>query len=403
MDIEASGKHETGLVVISRSGAQLAEKLAPALTGRVSLHIAERYAELAPGTCAVSVQSFPLPLRPVIGELFTRYSRLVLFMPVGAAVRLLAPLLQHKHHDPAVVCVDDGGRFVVSLLSGHIGGADKLAEEVANILGATPVITSASYVRGTLAVDLLGREFGWHVEADSGTITRVSAAVVNGEPVGVMQDAGERDWWPGDTPMPENVRKYVELDDLLSSDCTAALLISDRRDIRDNLVQVQRGGTELAANTVVYRPQCLVVGMGCRRGVTREHLEDLLSSTLENNNLSRLCIKCIATAEIKQDEAGMLELAEKLNVPLVCFAADELNGIFGTGMVMDGDHPCTCAGGDSATGGGPTPSEKARRLVGVWGVSEPSALLASGADRLLVKRQKTDRATIAIARIPFNA
>ena len=86
---------------------------------------------------------------------------------------------------------------LVSLVSGHVGGADELAQQVADVLGATAVITSASHVKDTLAVDLLGREFGWQVDSDSATVTRVSAAVVNGEPVGIVQEAGERNWWSG--------------------------------------------------------------------------------------------------------------------------------------------------------------------------------------------------------------
>ena len=97
-------------------------------------------------------------------------------MPVGAAVRLLASSLDDKHSDPAVVCVDDGGRFAVSLVSGHLGGADALAQEVAAALGATPVITSGSHALGVFAADMLGREFGWTIETRPGHLTRASAA-----------------------------------------------------------------------------------------------------------------------------------------------------------------------------------------------------------------------------------
>jgi cobalt-precorrin 5A hydrolase len=123
--------------------------------------------------------------------------------------------------------VDDAGQFAVSLLSGHLGGADRFAEEVARTIGATPVITSASYVTGTLAVDLLGQEYGWQLEADSLAVTRASAAVVNREPIGVYQDAGERDWWPANNPLPANVQVYPTLDSLEDSSCAAALIISE--------------------------------------------------------------------------------------------------------------------------------------------------------------------------------
>ncbi|MCH8923480.1 MAG: anion permease, partial [Planctomycetes bacterium] len=143
-----------------------------------------------------TVESFDLPLRPVVERAFAEYSSLVLFLSAGASIRLLAPCLESKKADPAVVCVDDAGSFCVSLVSGHVGGADRLAQEVARHLKATPVITSASHASGTLAVDLLGREYGWRLTASSTTVTRASAAVINARSVGVWQGAGEPGWWP---------------------------------------------------------------------------------------------------------------------------------------------------------------------------------------------------------------
>ena len=154
----------TAIVAISRNGATLGRKLSATLAGATTLYLDRRF--LAQDDNAVA---FDLPARPLVQRVFQECQQMVLFMPVGAAVRLLAPCLEHKHRDPAVVCVDDAGRFAVSLLSGHRGGADRLAQEVAGILGGVPVVTSASHVTGRLAVDLLGQEFGWKVEADSQT------------------------------------------------------------------------------------------------------------------------------------------------------------------------------------------------------------------------------------------
>ena len=389
-----------GLIAISRGGAELAGKLAAFLPGQLSLQVVERYSNVATLPSSHVVSTFSLPLRPVIEEAFYAHSRLVLFMPVGAAVRMLAPLLQHKHRDPAVVCVDDAGRFVVSLLSGHLGGADELAEQVSDILGATAVITSASHVQDTLAVDLLGREFGWQVDSDSATVTRVSAAVVNGDPVGVFQEAGERDWWPAGKDLPGNICQFSTFEDLLASDCVAAIVISYRDGDYGPAADVPADLVPKSLPMVVIRPRSLVVGMGCRRGVERGHLEELLMATFRENGLSLKSIKCIATADIKADEAGILELADKYDAPLVCFGAEELNSMFaGVTEVAgpEGRHTQPTTAGD-----GPTPSAVAHRLLGVWGVSEPAALLASGASGLLVSRQKTDRATISVARVPFG-
>ena len=248
-----------------------------------------------------------------------------------------------KQVDPAVVCVDDAGSFCVSLISGHVGGADRLAQEVAGHIGARAVITSASHASGTLAVDLLGREFGWRLVADSTAVTRASAAVINGQAVGVWQGAGEPGWWPKGTLLADKI-------------------------------------------TVVYRPRSLVVGMGCRRGVPVEELESLLAEAFEENGLSLECVAEIATAEIKRGEPGLEQLAERHGVPLSFLQGDELNQVFE-------DNP----------GAITSKSERAHGLVGVWGVAEPAALLTAGAEELLVTRKKTARATIAVARKNFNA
>ena len=376
------------IVAISRNGARLGRDLSSAFAPGASLFVDRRF--LLPGEDA---RSFDLPARPLVQQVFRDYESLVLIMPVGVAIRLLAPLLVHKHHDAGVVCVDDAGTFAVSLLSGHIGGADRLTQEVAAVIGATPVITSASHTSRTLAVDLLGRDMGWTVEADSTTVTRTSAAVVNGDPVGVYQYAGERDWWPAGSPLPTNIRTFASLEELASSQCAAALVISDKAwtspESRLGYAESLPGKA-----TVVYRPKSLVVGMGCRRGVPLDELEALLDETLEQNNLARPSVRCIATAEIKRDEVGILLLAEKLGASLECYSVEELNSIFET---KDTQVP--------ASGPGrlrPTPSPVAHRLLGVWGVSEPAALLASRSQDLLVTRQKTARATIAIARFPFR-
>ena len=383
------------IVAISRNGARLGRELSSALAPEAAFFVDRRF--MLSGDNA---RPFDLPARPVVQQAFRDYESLVLLMPVGAAIRLLAPLLVHKHHDAGVVCVDDSGTFAVSLLSGHVGGADRLTRRVAEIIGATPVITSASHTGRTIAVDLLGRDLGWTLEADSTTVTRASAAVVNGDPVGVYYCAGvvqlTRDWQPTDLPLPANIHIFASLETLAVSQCTAALVISDQL---WTSVESRVGYAESLPGkaTVVYRPKSLVVGMGCRRGVPMDELEALLDETLEQNNLARASVRCIATAEIKRDEGGLLLLAEKLGVSLECYGVEELNSMFENGATP---ALVSTQAGESVPGLlRPTPSPVAHRLLGVWGVSEPAALLSSGAQDLLVTRQKTTRATIAVARI----
>jgi len=367
-----NASEKTAIIALTRNGARMARTLAGSLDHDNTLFIDRRFRKDDD-----SGETFDLPLRPLVKRAFAGYSSLVLFLSAGASIRLLAPLLESKQVDPAVVCVDDAGSFCVSLISGHVGGADQLAQEVAVCLGARAVVTSASHASGTLAVDLLGREFGWRLKADSTTITRASAAVINGQPIGIWQGAGEPGWWPDGTPLPENITVYATLEDLAASACATALIISDTTSDLETLLADKI--------TVVYRPRSLVIGMGCRRGVPVDELESLLGKALRENGLSTECLAEIATAEIKRGEPGLEQLAERHGVPLSFLQADELNGVFETN-----------------TGAITSKSERAHGLVGVWGVAEPAALLTAGTSKLLVTREKTTRATIAIARKDFT-
>jgi cobalt-precorrin 5A hydrolase len=291
-------------------------------------------------------------------------------MPVGAAVRLLAPHLKHKHTDPAVVCVDDAGQFAVSLISGHKGGADDLASVVAGAIGAIPVITSASHVLNTLAVDMLGEEFGWTIEANPTDVTRASAAVVNGESVGILQEAGESFSPSRSNFLMEHILMCESYAQLARFPLSAALIITDR--VFDKSIFG-------AMSVITYRPKSLVVGMGCRRGLPVDDLERFLFETMEQHELSMHSVRCIATSEVKRDEQGLLELANRLSVPVKFYSGDELDS-----------RP------------GPSGPSAAQEHLGVVGVSEPAALLASGSDTLIVPKVKSENATIAIARMEFE-
>lgn len=355
--------NDIAIVAVSRRGAARGARMRDALGGKTALYAQRRFAGEADGAIA-----FDLPLRPLIARLFAECDGLVVMLPAGAAVRLIAPHIADKHTDPAVVCVDEGGRFAVSLLSGHIGGADALARRAADAIGATAVITSASHALDTLAVDLLGSEFGWRIEASSAAVTRASAAVINGDPVGVYQDAGEREWRDATKTLPQNIHICETPSDLAQFD--AVLLITDRADIADMI------GADVSGAIVIYRPRSLAVGVGCRRGVEVDELESLLRNTFAAHRLSLASVGCLATADLKRDEPAIRLLGERLGAPVRYYDADALNAM-------------------------PAPSgpSAAQRLLGITGVSEPAALLASNGGTIAAPRTKSARATIAAARI----
>jgi len=141
-------------------------------------------------------------------ELFKNSNALICLFSLGAVIRLIAPHLKDKKTDPAVIVIDDKTNFVISVLSGHIGGANELTQEISKKLNALPVITTAADVNKTIAVDLVGKEFGWKID-DETTVTKISAHMVNAEPIGVYQQVGNKKWYK---ELPKNVKIYDSLD-----------------------------------------------------------------------------------------------------------------------------------------------------------------------------------------------
>jgi len=307
------------------------------------------------------------PARELLDLLFPSYNGLILFMALGAAVRLLAPLLRDKQSDPAVVVVDETATFVISVLSGHIGGANALTREVAAALGATPVITTASDGRGLPALDLLGRAAGWRLEGTRQSVKRASAALLNGESLLIYQDAGDTDW-QRDIPA-EQRRQCVDLADLAaaSDGVGAAVIITDR--------VLGDPPDQLTCPCVLYRPPTLVAGVGCSRGAPTDEIETLLQAALVEAGVSAHALHAFATIDLKHDEPGIGELARRHHLPVRYFSASQL-----------------------ATVRVPNPSPVVEAAVGTPGVCEPAALLAAGAADLLLPKRKSVRATVALAR-----
>lgn len=170
----------------------------------------------------------------VIGELFAAgYGAMVAVLSLGALVRMIAPHLKDKTRDPAIIALDEGGRFAIPVLSGHLGGANSLAVRLAKALDAQAVLTTASDSRATLAVDLLGRELGWTLDASHEALVHAAAAVVNDEPVAIVQEAGEADWWTrhadGRTgPLPANLVRVASPREIDPARFAALLWISQR-------------------------------------------------------------------------------------------------------------------------------------------------------------------------------
>lgn len=367
-----TGRRPFAVYAITRHGVEIARRLVAGLS-EADLFVSEKLAASAPP----GARGFPLPMGPLLRDTFGGYDCHVFVISVGAVVRMVAPLLENKKVDPAVLCVDDANRFTICVLSGHVGRGNAFAERVAAVLGNQPVVTTASDAIGTLTVDILGRDLGWTLDDMDRNVTRGCAAVVNAAPVLFVQETGEAGFWPVDKPLPEGVRYTTSLDGV-DPKAFEVLLIATDRDLR----VLYPGAWD---NAIVYRPKSLVLGIGCDRDTPPDLVERGVATLLDQHALCAKSVKEIATVDRKKDEPALLALCERHAWPLRTYAAAELDAVPGI----------------------ENPSEAVARHVGTRGVAEPAALLAARAERLLVPKQIYTEAgagrsmTFAVARIPF--
>jgi cobalt-precorrin 5A hydrolase / precorrin-3B C17-methyltransferase len=296
---------------------------------------AARLAEAWPG----ETRLYDGPAKQVIPQAWAQCSEIVCFLAAGATIRLIAPLLESKWIDPAVVCVDEPAHYAVALVGGHVAGANELAGRVADVLAGQAVVTTATDAAGLGALDTLG----WPAE---GAIAAVSRALLDGEPIALDMDAT----WPT-PPLPATVGAAGRY----------RIVVTDR-------------AISLDDRTVVVRPPSLIAGVGGSRGVTAEEVLSLLEQALAEGGLSAGSVTALATVDTKAAEPGILSAAQRRGWALLTYPAGQLAAV-----------PV------------PSPSEAALAAVGTPSVAEASAL--ASADVLVVPKRKSANATVAIARI----
>jgi precorrin-4 C11-methyltransferase len=356
------------LVAVTRRGVEQARLL------RRRLRAGEVH---RPGRYGPAEHGWEVPfegaLSELVPELFRRSGQLVFFLAAGAVTRLIAPCLGAKETDPGVVAVDEAGRFVIPLLSGHKGGANAFARTVAGCLGATPVITTASDFGG-LSLDLLEDTFGWTAWPRE-RLKPAARALVDGELLAVIQEVGSAGCWMAEMELPANVTVVRDAAGLAGRPFAYVLWITDR--------VIEDPGPVEEGRVVWYRPKSLVLGVGCERGVSAAALADGLGRFLGEHGFALDSVGTLASVALKADESGLVELAHRHGWRAVFYPAEEL----------------------AAVPGVPNPSEVVARCVGTPGVAEPAALLASGAGRLLVDKRvmssplAPQRMTFALARL----
>ncbi|HOV85835.1 MAG TPA: cobalt-precorrin 5A hydrolase [Syntrophobacteraceae bacterium] len=363
MDIEkprTGSESPTAIVALTRHAVELALRLQPELPSSVCyVPVRHRFA------LAMGARGFQR-LGGLLGEIWPRYSAFVFIMAAGIAVRRIAPLIKSKLSDPAVVVLDERGQFVVSLLSGHLGGANQLALKVARLLGAQPVITTASDVWKKPAMDLVAQEAGLEVENPE-MLARLTRAFLEDEEVWVFDPEGRIEDSLGDYPHvrrlspgePETVRERP----------------GDPGAPPPGLWVHETVPSPEGIRFLLLRPQNLVVGIGCNRGTPMEEMRDFLESVFREHRLSLRSVRNLASVDLKSREEGMIKLAETLRRPIRFYSREELRNV-----------------------SVPNPSLRVANHIGVHSVCEAAAILSAQSPTLLVPKQKTPNVTLAVAR-----
>ena len=274
----------------------------------------------------------------LLEKTFNKYDLHIFVAATGAVVRIIEGKFKSKDTDPAVITIDDHANFVISLLSGHLGGANEECKKIANGVGAIPVITTASDVGGKIAVDTLSQKIKAKLNDLDGA-KRVTSLIVNGENVSLH--------------LPKNIVNHDE-------NSAGAIIVSNRKNIEISKII----------------PQNIFIGIGCKRGVSKEHIIEKLKYAMDKQNLELSAIKMAGSAWVKSDETGLLEAMKELDIPIKFFEKEEILKL--EDLIEE-------------------KSEYVKKTIGVYGVSEPCAFLASsGKGTFLAKKIKLDGMTLSI-------
>ena len=353
--------HSPAIIAITKQGIAIARKI------KENISDADIYVPAKYDDSKKDIIWFKEQTGDIVALLFKKYDALICIFSLGAVIRLIAPVVVNKKSDPAVLVIDDKANFVISALSGHLGGANELARKVSSFFpNSKPVITTAADVNETIPVDLIGRQFGWEIENDQ-NVTKVSAFMVNEEKIAIYQDTGQKDWWTS-APLPKNISKVTNVEDLMNPDFKGCLIISDK------IISQP----EILNKAVIYRPKSLIVGLGLHWTTSKENIENAIQTVMKSHGLSVKCIHSVASINRGAIVEGLQEFSEQKKVPIELHNKDELSKV-----------------------NVPNPSQAVLDYEGTASVSEASAMLASRGNLIIPKQKFPPDLTVAIARICY--
>lgn len=298
-----------------------------------------------------------LRLADIVPKVWQECSVLIFVMATGIVVRQIASLLKGKDRDPAVLVLDEEGKFIIPLLSGHLGGSNTWAKQLADQIGAQAVITTATDVRGLVAPDEYARRYGWKVEPLN-HLPRVNRLLLEQSYLKLWTSyllKPEEDWL--------NDEHYCFLSDNDKEQANVIISAFPGLTIRDDLIYLV--------------PPILSVGVGCRRGATTEAILEAITSTVEQLGASLKAVSGLFSIDLKKDEVGLIEAAKYLRVPFRTFPAVKLQAVNEKEQLSQ--------------------SKFVNEKIGVDGVCEAASLLGTQRGRLILPKSKGRGVTVAIS------
>lgn len=336
---------ERAVFALTAQGAKLARSLGSGLGADVYL----------PRNLAGPEESSFAHLKDAVGQAWKAYTQLVFIAASGIVVRTIAPLLQGKDRDPAVVVLDQQGHFAVSLISGHLGGANDLAREVAALTHGEAVITTATDCQGLTAIDQIARNLDMLPEPLT-AIKKVNSALLENRQVHILDPEDRLGWGasfpPGYVPAETGV-------------CSGPL------------VEVSWQADSPSRADLVLHPRCLVAGMGCNTLTSSREILKLIRSVFAQHNLALASLRCMVSTSKKAEETGLHQAAAELGVEFICIPHHRLQNIIV-----------------------PNPSATVHKHMGVSSICEATALLHTNFGHLLIPKTKSTNATLAVALLP---
>ncbi|WP_243240056.1 cobalt-precorrin 5A hydrolase [Romboutsia sp. 1001285H_161024_C4] len=315
-------------------------------------------------------------LSNLVPSLFEEYQYIVFIMATGIVVRVIAPYINSKFSDPAILVSDEKGQNIISLLSGHMGGANEMTSHISELIGANPVITTATDVNKKSSLDMIAKKLDAYIEDFRENVKDVNAMLVNNQEVGLYIDGN----YEIDT------RGFKILTNFEDVDSTEKIvIISSKNNFIDYYIENKKEN-ELdeqmlrkkcsEGNIIKVVPKEIVIGIGCRRNTESSLLQESLNNLLHQYNIDINSIKEIGSIDVKSDEKAIIDLASSLSVPFKTFSVDEISKV---------DHLFE-------------KSEFVKKNVGVYCVSEPVAYLLSEGN-LIIEKHKYKGITISVGRV----